>query len=70
MTKLELLKEVLKEENYTSQESDYVLKNISQAWLTFEQTKEEIKNQLYISYGIWRGLANAINDYVSLEKQI
>jgi hypothetical protein len=60
--KTKLLLEIMKEKEYAPEEMQFILENLSEEWFTFEQTKEEIESQLFRSFGIWRGLADAIID--------
>jgi hypothetical protein len=69
MSKINTLKEIMTENNYTNNEQKFILSHLSPNWESFPQTKEEIEKQLYTSYGVWRGLGSAISNYIEFEKK-
>jgi hypothetical protein len=64
MNKIDILTKIMTDKNYSEGEIKSVLLNLNPDWITFNQTEDEIKQQFIGAYEIWRGLNQALSNYI------
>jgi hypothetical protein len=55
---------------YPEEEITHILNHIQPEWYTFQQSDLEIIQQVGREYSLWRGLGNAIFNYLQVEKDM